>query len=120
MGLDHGFKDGEGNCLATFRKINCVHGWADTRLNNGTPSECEDLHVTVADLIDLRDRTKAVLAAPAQAADLLPAYQGFFFGTYEYDEWYFRDVEEAHKATQEILDGMAEAPDQDIYYWSSW
>jgi hypothetical protein len=119
MGLDHGFADSEGNVLAVFRKINCVHGWADARLNNGQRSQAEDLHATVADLIDLRDRTKRVLEDPDQAEALLPTYEGFFFGTYEYDEGYLRDVKEAYVAVQQILDELPEEP-VSLIYWSSW
>ena len=125
MGLDHGLNMSDGVHtdaieLACWRKINAVHGWADNRLNHGNPSQCEDLHVTIADLIDLRDRCKAILADPTQGPELLPSYQGFFFGTYEYDEWYMQGIKQVYEDVQTILDNLAEAPDQDIYYWSSW
>lgn len=60
---------------------------------------------------------------PSLAAELLPTTSGFFFGSTEYDQWYFEDL----KYTVEALEPLIEKNDQgeykfdsDLYYRSSW
>jgi hypothetical protein len=51
------------------------------------------------------------------ADEELPTQQGFFFGSYEYDEWYFGDL----KQTVEIIDNaLSVSDDWSFYYSSSW
>lgn len=53
------------------------------------------------------------------AQELLPAQEGFFFGSTSYDEWYFRDLEH----TKEVLTKILENPnlkDFDFEYRASW
>ena len=51
--------------------------------------------------LDLIDRCKKVLANHKLAKKLLPTQSGFFFGSTEYDDWYFRDVEDCLKQLTE-------------------
>ena len=53
------------------------------------------------------------------AQELLPATPGFFFGSYEYDEWYVDDIVN----TIDIINKVLETTDfetQMLYYCSSW
>ena len=61
---------------------------------------------------------KEVLINKDRAEELLPVQAGFFFGGYEYDEWYFQYL----KNTVEMIDKLLkEVPeDWDFYYRSSW
>lgn len=56
---------------------------------------------------------------PSVAEELLPTSSGFFFGSYDYDEYYVEDI----KNTIEIITKVLETTDfetQMIYYVSSW
>jgi hypothetical protein len=54
---------------------------------------------------------------PTVAQELLPTEAGFFFGSQEYDEYYYRDLE----LTKRILEAaIADAEGGDYYYQSSW
>jgi len=59
-----------------------------------------------------------IINNPTVAKTLLPAQEGFFFGSTEYDKWYYDDVKE----TQAILEKeLANGNASDHYeYWSSW
>jgi hypothetical protein len=59
-----------------------------------------------------------VLENHALASEYLPTTTGFFFGSTEYDEWYFRDLE----STVEIIDNALSkiSDDWSFCYQSSW
>lgn len=59
------------------------------------------------------------LADTSVAKELLPTHEGFFFGSYEYNEWYVQDL----KDTIEILEKVLAETDftkEFITYHSSW
>lgn len=53
---------------------------------------------------------------PTVAKELLPTVSGFFFGSYEYDEYYLQDV----KDTILMLESVLKVEGDDYYYSSSW
>lgn len=59
-----------------------------------------------------------VVKDPTVAQELLPTQEGFFFGGTDYDEWYYRDLEETKKILENILDNPGEMAE--YYYHSSW
>lgn len=54
----------------------------------------------------------------ALAARLLPTRDGFFFGSTQYNEWYWKSLNEAVRVLKPHLESMAE--DATAVYWSSW
>jgi len=50
------------------------------------------------------------------AMKLLPCAEGFFFGQYEYDEWYLDYI----KYTKKVIASALKEKSGDIYYQSSW
>ena len=53
---------------------------------------------------------------PNKAIQLLPTQAGFFFGSTDYDQGYYQDIEDTVKILQEALSD----PSGDYYYDSSW
>jgi len=63
------------------------------------------------------DLCKYVLKDREKAEELLPTQEGFFFGSTEYDEYYFEALEE----TVYVIDKeLREYPDDEYIYHSSW
>lgn len=50
------------------------------------------------------------------AKELLPSQEGFFFGSTDYDQWYYEDL----LLTKKILEAALAEPDADYYYRASW
>lgn len=50
---------------------------------------------------------------------LLPTQQGFFFGSYEYDEYYYENIKYTRDKLEFVLD-MIDFDEYDLYYGSSW
>ena len=103
-----------------WRKANAIHGWFVRECGGGI-DECQPIHVPREKLIELRDACKSVLSVSVGArredvaaqVGLLPT-QGFFFGSYEMDEWYFADL----KQTVEMLDHiLSVVPDDGGWAW---
>ena len=61
---------------------------------------------------------KAVLEDHSKAEELLPTRAGFFFGSTEYDDWYFGDVESVKTTFESILEDFN--PEEDILTMHCW
>lgn len=100
-----------------WRKANHIHRWFVDNVQSGE-DDCGDYYVPRQKLQELRDVCQQVLDDHDLAPSLLPTQSGFFFGSTEYDEYYFADV----KDTIEIIDKALTLPeaDWDMQYHSSW
>lgn len=85
-----------------WRKANAIHGWFVKNVQDGE-DDCGSYEVSRTDLSNLRTACERVLADHSLAEELLPPTEGFFFGGYELDEWYFRDLEQTKKSLDKIL-----------------
>jgi hypothetical protein len=99
-----------------WRKANAIHRWFVDNVQEGT-DDCRNYPVLRERLQELRNTCERVLAFRELATAQLPPSSGFFFGSDEVDEWYYRDLEETIK----IIDACMALPvDWDIEYQSSW
>ena len=48
----------------------------------------------------------------------MPSQEGFFFGSYDYDVWYFKNIIETYIKLEEILNELHD--DDEIYYFGWW
>ncbi len=101
-----------------WRKCNQIHKWFVDNVQDGE-DDCKEYYVSADKLTELHNLCKEVLDDHSKAEKLLPAHAGFFFGTYDYDEWYFWGLER----TAQILERLLSNPkflNWDFYYDSSW
>ena len=103
------------NC-AYWRKVNSVHNWFVQNVQNGE-DDCGEYYVS-------HDKLKELLTTARQALfhkdpkELMPQ-AGFFFGSYDIDEYYWDGI----KSTIKQLKRLIELPDFEelsFYYQSSW
>ena len=98
-----------------WRKANQIHRWFVENVQDGVDN-CGDYYVERSEMKELLELCKKVQADNSLAEELLPSASGFFFGGTEYDEWYFKDIDETIAILEEALaDGYGE-----YYYTSSW
>ena len=108
-------------CEAMYwRKANAIHNWFVQNVQNGVDN-CGSYYVSRGDMVKLRDTVREVLADTSKADDLLPTQSGCFFGSVEYDEGYWVDLEDTDKRMTAIL----EMPEEEFKQWyfeyqSSW
>jgi len=77
--------------LIYWRKANAIHKWFINNCADGI-DDCRECGVEMDQLKELLDICKQVKANPEKAEELLPTEEGFFFGTTEYDEFYYSDI----------------------------
>lgn len=99
-----------------WRKVNAVHQWFVDNCQNGE-DDCRQAYVSREALTTLRDLCQQVLNDHSLAEELLPTQAGFFFGSTEYDEYYFGDLAD----TICIIDDALSCGDEWTFaYQSSW
>jgi len=113
--------------VAYWRKANAIHQWFVDNIQEGI-DDCREAYVTRERLVELRDLVAQVCQVLPNGArdelyaeEVLPPQEGFFFGSYEIDDWYWSDLDH----TLEILNHvLAIIPEDDwtwnFYYQSSW
>lgn len=99
-----------------WRKSNQIHQWFVNNCQDGEDN-CAKYYVGLEKVQLLLDICKMVLADHSLAEELLPTGAGFFFGSTEYDEFYFGDLED----TVDILENcLTMGEGWDFFYQSSW
>jgi hypothetical protein len=100
-----------------WRKANAIHGWFVNVVQDGEDN-CREYEVDKEQLETLRDLCKDILEHPdAERDEDLEPTAGFFFGSYNKDEWYYKDL----KDTVEGLDKVLALPDEYSFtYQASW
>lgn len=117
MGLDVFFE--KHKIVGYFRKVNFLVKYFEDLgfdVENQTP-----LYITKEQAVELRNRCQTVLANHDKSEELLPTMSGFFFGSTEYDEYYFDDVEQVLKYCEETLLPMFDnLGERESIYFSTW
>ena len=99
-----------------WRKANQIHNWFVENVQNGIDN-CAMYYVSQTSLMELKEICEKVLENESLASLLLPTQSGFFFGSTDYDEFYFEDL----KYTVEAIDRILKENRYDWYkYMSSW
>jgi len=98
--------------IAYWRKANAIHNWFVQNYADGV-DDCKPIMVTMEDLVKLRQICKEILEDHSKAKKLLPTQGGFFFGSTDYDEWYYKDLEYTVDALKNLDKG-------DYEYKASW
>lgn len=105
-----------------WRKANQIREWFVKNLKYEQDPESdslENVRVPKEKLEELLGTVITVLNNPYLADKLLPTKAGFFFGSYNYDSWYFNQLESTKCQLEEIL-STTNFETQDVYYDESW
>jgi hypothetical protein len=100
-----------------WRKVNAIHNWFIENLTDGEDN-CQPIYVPRSSLIDLKITCEEVLADHSKAEELLPTGAGFFFGSTEYDEWYFHGIEKTVEIVSKLIEDVPEG--WAFEYQASW
>lgn len=123
MGLDMWLK-GEakngndlGYELCYWRKANQIRNFFVNNIDDFNYEDNFGDYVVSKELLEKLLKTiDEVLDDHSKAAELLPTSEGFFFGSQDYDEWYFRELEDTKNNIQQILNNFDFEKEKVIYY----
>ena len=101
---------------AYWRKANQIHAWFVKNVQGGEDN-CGEYYVSHEKLKELRETCRQAIFA--KDPNLLPPQAGFFFGSYDIDEWYWNDLKNT-KAKLERIFALPEMSKLSFYYTSSW
>jgi len=105
-----------------WRKANHIHNWFIRRLE--APDNCKPMEISIKDLVALCSDCEKVIDNPEQASEILPCASGFFFGSLDYDRFYFSELKQTAKELKKIIKECYEARADghfiDLYYEASW
>ncbi|WP_349535085.1 hypothetical protein [Leuconostoc citreum] len=98
MGLDmylqaKNKQTGEGRLVHSWRKANQIRQWFVTRFEQEPDAQLK-IALTDDDITALITDIEQVLVDKALATSLLPTSPGFFFGSTDYDDYYFEELKD--------------------------
>lgn len=101
-----------------WRKENHIHNWFVENVQDGN-DDCGEYSLSLENLKDLLNVCNKVLEDNSLAEKLLPRTQGFFFGSTEYNEYYYDSIKDTirilEKSIKDFISGVTT-----YYYNSSW
>ena len=101
--------------MGYWRKVNSIHQWFVDNCGGGEDN-CQNMYVNRQHLEELKGLCKQVLADHSLADELLPTSSGFFFGSTDVDEYYFKDL----KYTIGVIDRCLASKFDYFEYQASW
>lgn len=100
------------NELGYFRKVNFLVGFFDYEDN------CSYKVIDKDELQALKECCESVLHKEDDPAEVLPTQEGFFFGSTDYDEYYYEDVEVVLAWVENVLAQLED--DEIVLMWCWW
>lgn len=98
-----------------WRKANAIHNWFVCNVQGGE-DDCKEYYVGHGALEELLSSCRQALET--KDYEILEPKGGFFFGSTEIDEEYWRDIEDTAKGLEKVL--KLDTSKWDFYYRSSW
>lgn len=100
---------------AYFRKVNFIYAFFREDM---VDESCVADKYRIGQLIDVCENVLEHRGNEAYAKKHLPTTEGFFFGSTEYDQWYWNDVKNCIKQMRKLYKAMS---DDDFVIWEfSW
>lgn len=102
--------------IAYWRKANAIHKWFVENVQHGF-DDCRSAVVSKEQIEELLETCKKI--TPQNASTLLPTQPGFFFGSTDYDEYYYEDIQYTIVTLEKILK-ETDWDNEYVLYKSSW
>ena len=101
---------------AYWRKANMIHAWFVDNVQGGN-DDCGDYYVSQEKLEKLYEQVCEALSK--RDPNIFPPRAGFFFGSYDIDEWYWNSLKNTKKQLERIF-ALPDYKKLSFSYTSSW
>lgn len=108
-------QDEVGHVAGYFRKFNALLNWVNTHVRS--IDNCEEVVLTREHLETLKVTLQNLTRENCH--ELLPTQDGFFFGSLEYDDNYWEDVNELRPLLDTLLTETDFENDR-LFFWAWW
>ena len=119
MGLDIYLIKNKRSEIGYFRKVNFLVKFFEKKgfdVSNQTP-----LVIKKKDAEELLSKCEEVLKDRSKGPELLPTMSGFFFGSTDYDDYYYDDVEEVRDYVKDkLLPEFDTLEEEENIYFETW
>ncbi len=85
-----------------WNKANMIHHWFVENIQRGV-DDCGTYEVSFETLKNIKSIIEEVLKDHTKAKVMLPTMDGFYFGSVEYDDYYFEELEYTSKELEKII-----------------
>lgn len=99
-----------------WRKANAIHDWFVSMVQDGD-DDCKEYFVETEQLEELVSLCNQALAT--KDTDILQTTDGFFFGSTEYDDYYWAEITRTRDELSKLLTNP-KSKYWDFYYRASW
>ena len=100
-----------------WRKANAIHRWFVENVQDGE-DDCREYWVDPVQLEALVNDCYSALENIVEASEVLPTQGGVFFGSTEYDQYYYQDLKDTIKGLEKVL--KLDQGKWNFYYRASW
>ncbi|WP_279256106.1 hypothetical protein [Enterococcus faecalis] len=109
----------EAQAIGYWRKANQIRAFFASYAPEQSDINIEMLIVNEEMLLELKQRIMLCLTERNEEAssELLPTSQGFFFGSTEYDDWYYQDLEISLPIIEKALTAIK---DNKLVFYHEW
>ncbi|MCM3729023.1 hypothetical protein M3226_25620 [Neobacillus cucumis] len=91
--------------VAYWRKANQIHNWFVVHVSNGL-DECGTYEITKESIQELHNLCIRILSKKIPPQKVLPTKSGFYFGSTDYDHFYFYEIKRTASIFEEILKNL--------------
>ncbi|EPI5743985.1 hypothetical protein ACS7ZM_002546 [Enterococcus faecalis] len=109
----------EAQAIGYWRKANQIRAFFASYAPEQSDINIEMLIVNEEMLLELKQRIMLCLTERNEetSSELLPTSQGFFFGSTEYDDWYYQDLEISLPIIEKALTAIK---DNKLVFYHEW
>jgi len=114
-------EDLEEQDIIYWRKANHIHNWFVMNLIDHVDN-CKASKITTNELLDLITVLEYIEKNPDDMEYIeseLPTADGFFFGSTDYDHYYFESIKDAIPKLKDLFN-TTNFEEQEIFYFPSW
>lgn len=105
--------------IGYWRKANAIHNWFVEYCGNGE-DKCQEMYVSMKHLDMLQKECEKAIANKEQASAILPTKKGCFFGSLEYDDYYFEDIKYTIELVKRVKSFLKKNKEYECWYQASW